>query len=973
MIASKLQAPSSKLQRSSKFQVPSKVVLGFGAWILFGAFGPPASALGNGALGDSLPRTSPTEPTNALASFQVRPGFRLEVAAAEPLIADPIAMSFDGNGRLYVIEMRDYSERRNERLGRVRLLEDADGDGRFEQSTIFADDLPWPTAVTCYDGGVFVGATPDILFLKDTSGDQKADLRHVIFTGFAEGQDRLNVQGLMNSFQWGLDNRIHGATGLNGARMRCALEPGGKVLELRGRDFSFDPRHPQDFRAESGGGQHGLTFTDDGRKLVCHNSAHIKLVMYDERYAARNSLYSMPPVLLDIAEDGAAAEVYRISPEEPWRVLRTAWRVAGKVSGPIEGGGRASGYFTSATGITIYRGDAFPESFRGDAFIADVGSNLIHRKKLYPAGVSMTARRAADEQKSEFLASKDLWFRPVQFANAPDGCLYFADMYREVVEHPWSIPESIKEQLDLNSGNDRGRIYRIIPENFQRRKFVKLNQAGTAELVAQLENLNGWHRDTAARLLYQRQDAAATPYLETLFKTSRSPIARLHALYALKNPPLVKALSDPDHRVREHAIRMAEGHTNLVDKLLSMAGDPAPRVRYQLAFTLGQFDHPKKTDAFAALLRADPSSPWLHAAVLSSLKEEAITLLKAAPAEFQKALLYQVGARDRRAEIEQAMAVVKDDLVLAAALAEGLDRAKSSFQNSELLSRAAKVANQAGAPEAQRVAAVRLLGLSADRQTLPALLGVFNGSAPEPVQRAAMASLRKFPGANVASNIVAQWPSLTPLLRAEALSLLLARPERARVLLNAVSSGIIQRAELSSTQIGFLTSHNEQSIRELAEQNLGNETTSKRQEIIDQLTPALALTGDPAKGRQIFSERCASCHRLGDEGHALGPDLVTVKTAGKEKLLLNIVDPNREVLPNYVSYLVETKTGDSYIGLVTETGADVIIREAFGRETKIPRPTVKRIATQSQSLMPEGLEAGLIPQSMADLLEYLTR
>src|SRR6185503_19862834 len=155
-------------------------------------------------------------------------------------------------------------------------------------------------------------------------------------------------------------------------------------VELRGKDFSFDPRDLRQIRPESGGGQHGLTSDNAGRNFVCHNSRHIIQVMYDDYYAGRNPNYALPPPLLDIAVDGPAAEVYRISPEEPWRVIRTKWRVAGQVSGPVEGGGRASGYFTSATGITIYRGNAFPEEYVGDAFIADVGSNLIHHKKLQP-------------------------------------------------------------------------------------------------------------------------------------------------------------------------------------------------------------------------------------------------------------------------------------------------------------------------------------------------------------------------------------------------------------------------------------------------------------------------------------------------------------------------------------------------------------------------------------------------------------
>src|SRR5687768_13067796 len=222
-----------------------------------------------------LPRIPPTEPDKALATFKVKPGFRIELAAAEPQVRDPVALSFDEDGRMYVVEMRDYSERRDERLGQVRMLQDEDNDGRFEKSTVFADGLPWPTAVICYGGGVFVAATPDILFLKDTDGDGKADERRIVFTGFGKGIERLNVQALPNSFNWSLDNRIHGATGPNGGQMTRPDSPEIGPVELRGRDFSFDPR-TFDFRAETGGSQHGLTFDNRGRKFVCSNSSHIQ-------------------------------------------------------------------------------------------------------------------------------------------------------------------------------------------------------------------------------------------------------------------------------------------------------------------------------------------------------------------------------------------------------------------------------------------------------------------------------------------------------------------------------------------------------------------------------------------------------------------------------------------------------------------------------------------------------------------------
>src|ERR1044071_5727961 len=178
-----------------------------------------------------LPRVPPVIPRDALQTFQVKPCFRLDLVAAEPLVVDPIALSFDENGRMFVVEMRDYSERRDEHLGRVRVLEDTDGDGRFDKSTVFAENLAWPTAVICYNGGVFVGATPDLLYLKDTDGDGVADVREGVFTGFGSTAQRFNVQQLFNSFNWGLDNRIYGANGGNGGVITSPKHPQDQPID----------------------------------------------------------------------------------------------------------------------------------------------------------------------------------------------------------------------------------------------------------------------------------------------------------------------------------------------------------------------------------------------------------------------------------------------------------------------------------------------------------------------------------------------------------------------------------------------------------------------------------------------------------------------------------------------------------------------------------------------------------------------
>lgn len=409
-------------------------------------------------LGAELPRIPPRTPEESLKMIRTIDGFKVELVAAEPLVLSPVAIDFDEDGRVFVCEMIDYPFPSDEPLGSIAVLEDVNNDGRLDKRTVLADKLHWPTAVLCYDGGCFIASAPDILYLKDTDGDGKADVRKTIFTGFGKE----NVQGLINSFRWGIDCRIHGATGTNGGSVRRADLPVGennKPINLRGRDFSFDPRK-LDLRPESGGAQHGMCFDDFGRKFVSSNSDHIQQIVYDDRYAGLNPYVQLPPARVSIAADGPQAEVFRISPVERWRIVRTRMRISGEVKGIVEGGGRPAGYFTGATGVTIYRGDAFPQAFRGNAFVGDVGSNLIHRKILKPTdGVLFRAERA--DEGREFLASEDIWFRPAQFANAPDGTLWVLDVCREVIEHPASLPDEIKKHLDLTSGRDRGRIFRV--------------------------------------------------------------------------------------------------------------------------------------------------------------------------------------------------------------------------------------------------------------------------------------------------------------------------------------------------------------------------------------------------------------------------------------------------------------------------------------------------------------------------------
>ncbi len=988
-----------------------------------------------------LPRYPAVEPKDAIATWKIKPGFRLKLAAHEPQVRDPIAVSFDERGRMFVVEMNDYSERRDvtPHLGRVSMLEDKDGDGYYESSTVFADNLPWPTGVICANGGIYVIATPDVYFFKDTKGAGKADVREVVFTGFGTGLKLLNVQGLANCPQWGLDNRIHiQAGGGNRGVVTSPKRPDLKGVELGGKDFWFDPR-THEFGLEAGGAQYGMSFDDYGRKFACSNSDHLQYFVYDDRYAARNPFFSMPNSRQSIAADGGAAEVFRISPDEPWRIVRTRWRVAGVVKGMVEGGGRVSGYFTGAAGTTVYRGDAYGDDFKNNTFTGDAGGQLVHRKKIYADGVSLIGKRPDDEQNFEFAASKDTWVRVVNFANAPDGCLHVMDMYREVIEHPWSIPDEIKKYLDLNSGNDRGRIYRIEPDrtDWQRRASVDLGKASTAELVQALEHPNGWHRDTASRLLYERQDKSAIPLLEKLVTDSPSAVAKLHALGALdglgalSEAIVIKAMKDKEKHLQERAVLLSEKlfvqgipsdtlwkafgallsecNQNANGKLVD---EPDKRVLMQLAFTIGEIKRPMtspfdpslelrkgvgpRVDDFrarllAGLLSMSGTDKAFGAAVASAPVALMVPVLQSAFGSCPTnndgivptvpAMIRAGAASGNAAQTRWLIQYVEmmPSAARVAALAEGLKSAGTTIANMDTENKFAAVFEQAAGRMRDakllddfRIEAIKLVALDTPQHAVPALLACLEKSQPEAVQSAGVAALGQFGGSEVTDALIAHWPDFSRKARTAAFAALLARPERATALLQAISAKQITAGELAASDVQALFKHKDASVAKLADKVLAEIKPPSRESVIAKFKPALTAKGDAARGREIYAQRCISCHRVGEQGFQLGPDLITVKAKGRDGILSAILEPNKEVAPQFIAYTVNTKDGQSLMGFITKDDASgLTLKMIGGAEQTIPRNQIKGSSSSGLSLMPEGIEAGMDAQAMADLLTFI--
>jgi putative membrane-bound dehydrogenase-like protein len=969
------------------------------------------------SLASELPRIPATEPKRAVATFSLQHGFQLELVASEPLVADPVDACFDAHGRLYVAQMHGYPfsqepTRLNPKgggktdAGVVKRLEDTDGDGTFDRSVTFAQGIRWPTSVCCYNGGIFVLAPPTLHYFKDTNNDGRADLHQVVFTGF--GRD--NVQSVANNLKWGLDNRITLAAGRNPGQLTHNNKP---VLTLGGKDFSFDPR-TLDVQALTGGVQFGNSFDAWGNRFVCSNSNHIQHVVLPRRYLSRHPGLSPPASIRSIAALGAAAPVYRRSRAEPWRIVRTRRRVSDpKTKARLPRTEQfAIGFFTSATSVTIYTGDAYPDAFRGNAFIGDVGGNLVHRKTITPKGPSFVARRA--DQKVEFIASTDNWFRPVNFVNAPDGTLYVIDMYRETIEHPYSIPEDIKKHLRLESGDNRGRIYRLVPPDWERPEPLKLAAATSQQLIESLESDNGWTRMTAHRLLWERRDRKAVPALVETAGHSELALARAHSLWILDgmgelpDSLLATALADASPRVREHAIVLAEERLDralyqpLVERL---ARDPDPRVRYQLAFSLGGLDATRRRRPLSHLARRSPSDSHLRFAVMSSslgleaqllaeLLQDKDFLATSVAANWLADCARLAGGNPQSAEAVSVLRLVLQgnqpparQAQLLTALGNGLARrgqsvsavlahkttpatiraaAQAAFRN------AASQVTDDKAPAAARVSSTRLLGFAPTNQAVPVLASRLVPSQPPALQQAAVASLGRHPEKGTWLALLQRWKGHSPRLRADIADLLVQRPASAHLLLDAVAAGRVLPTDLTLEKRQLLVNNRDPKLRDRSAKLLASTTAPDRAKVIARYTPALEKPGDVKAGAAVFKKLCAACHKVGTLGHTLGPDLKSVSNKSPRDLLINILDPNREAQPNFVTYTLVTIKGRVLTGIVAaETANTVTLKRAEGKQDIVARSQIEILVSNGKSLMPEGLEKELTPEALQDVVAWI--
>jgi glucose/arabinose dehydrogenase/mono/diheme cytochrome c family protein len=551
----------------------------------------------------AIPPSPALSPEEALKTFKLAPGFKIQLVASEPLIQDPVAMAFDPDGRLWVLEMRGYMPNvdgtgEGEKKGRVLILEDTDGDGKMDKSTVFADGFFLPRALALVRGGALVAEPPKLWFLRDTNGDGKADEKIEVAKDYG---NRTSPEHTANGLLWGMNNWIYSAN-----------------FTTRYRSLEEDwKKGPTAFR-----GQWGISQDDFGRLFFNSNEDQLRCDLLPSAYLFRNPNYRSP----------MGANFQAIKEQSVWPVRVNPGVNRGYRPGQLRTNGTLA-TFTAACSPFVYRGDNFPAEFRGNVFICEPAGNLVHRNLLEEKDGVINAKRAYDN--SEFLASTDERFRPVNLTVGPDGALYVADMYRGVLQHRIFVTSYLRQQIlsrGLEKPLDMGRIYRVVHEGTTLDAKPQLAKASSADLVKYLGHANAWYRETAQRLLVERADASVSGALKKMATSDANQVARLHALWTLDGmgqldqQTLFADLKCEFPKVRATAIRLLEPFFKSEDKADVLARlnelvtkDKDSDVQIQLALTFGEVADPAAEQGMLQLAKQSSSIPLVREALLSGL------------------------------------------------------------------------------------------------------------------------------------------------------------------------------------------------------------------------------------------------------------------------------------------------------------------------------------------------------------------
>ena len=981
-----------------------------------------------GAQGELITKMqNPLDPAQSARHMTVPKGFALELFASDPDIAKPICMAWDHRGRLWIAETTDYpNEMRPKGQGRdrIRICEDTNGDGKADKFTVFAEKLSIPTSIAFSRGGIIVHQAPDTLFLKDTDGDDKADVREVLFTGWSTGDTHAGPSNL----RYGLDNKFYGIVGYAGFQGRI----GGETQSFRTGLYRFKPDTTGfEFLRNTNNNSWGVGISEDG--LLFGSTANGCPYVY---LPVPNRYYE--------SVRGWSSSVLR-----PITVNNQFFPITEKVRQVDWFGG-----FTAGAGAALYTARTYPQPFwNSTAFVNEPTGHLTATFTLERKGADVSAFYGWN-----LVASNDEWSSPIIAEVGPDGQVWVVDWYNFIVQHN-PTPEGFKTgngaayETPLRD-KTHGRIYRVVAKDGKPSAQPMLDANDAEGLVAALKNDNMLWRLHAQRMLVERGKADVAPALIALASdASVDPIGLntsvIHAIWtldglgALKDGPgraaVLKALTHASAAVRRNAVLALPKDGQAAEAILGgkLLSDPDAQVR--LAALLALADAPASDRVAEALVDAAVSGAFdrdpilADAATSASAKNDAGVLAALAhrgwakppgafvtglasriaehhargvPAESIGTLLAKlrsadgrIGApivagllkgwpKDRPAKLDDAAerAIValfaklpaesKSELIALAGRwgSRGLDK-----YTAEIAADLMATAKDDKKPEPARIEAARRLMefRPNDADAAKELLALITPRTSPALATGLVTALGRSAAPNTGAALVAAIPTMTPGIRTEALRVILSRGEWAGALMEGIEGGKIQLAQLALDQKQALAAHPDKTIAAKAKALLdrgGGLPDADRQKVIEELTPILLKDGDAAKGKLVFEQNCTKCHKLGGQGGEVGPDLTGIAAHPKAELIVHILDPSRSVEGNFVQYTLVTTEGRILNGkLVSESKTAVELMDAEGKTHKIVREEIDELAASTKSLMPEGFEKQVPPASIADLLTFLTK
>ena len=983
------------------------------------------------------PVDGPFRAADAIKQFEMQPGFRASVVATEPLINKPIAVQWDARGRLWIAETPEYPNGRRlltaeawkeggvlepgrydrPARDRISILEDTDGDGVMDKKTIFHEGLELITGFCMYRDGVIVVAQPNIVWLRDTNGDNKADLVIPLYGGFTPGDTHF----VANHFIPAPDGWIYASTG-SGA---TATKPGTSnvVAKISAGVFRFKADgSAMEQVASQGGNTFGADVTSDME--IFHGKATsgnpIQHVVLPEWVLARGG-------------NTGAKSMQSVNPGRP--VARKDLPDRAPLM-QIDQVGR----YSAACSSLIYEGGAWPMEYNGRVFVTEPILDIIHHERLVPDGASF--RGELELQDKEWLRSRDHFFCPIDVTFGPDGAMYVLDFYTPVVAHNDTRgPLHSKSGASVRPDREHyfGRIYRIQHDNAPKLTHPDLTKASAIELVDAFAHPNRVVRFNAIRVLLENANTLgiqAVPALTTLAGGGKFAPARILALWSLQRlgkltPELLaSAATAADAGVRKNAMLIAESGRIPLDGTLAAAGlaDSDARVRLATLRALGASPMSAKAEAALTAAQSTLQDPWSKSAAAAASASIAaprlVTLLASADTslqreEFARSLASSLAGNNDTAgvlsvlnraatapsaslaavvvgELSQqppaapadqyaAIAalrplVTSTDLTLAAAalpLAVAWD--KGGGLGAEIGRVVFKLRLRARDPQQSndnRASAVRtvLAVRSLSPQILSDVIALLRQPQSDGFRRDLIAALATTGDASVGRALTDSFSGWPTVSRDAAFNALASRPPWAALMLDALEARKFSPAILGPTQISRLTASPNAATAERAKKlfaSLGGGTNPAKDEIIAKLRPAVEAPGNVAKGKELFTANCATCHRLSGAGFELGPDLDGIGSHPPAELLMHIVDPNRMVDDEHRTWNITMKDGTQYSALISsENDASVKIRMAAGVALDLKTADIAKREKATNSLMPEGLEA-LGAEALRDIISYI--